>query len=133
MAITVRIITPSQIFLSEQAEELILPTSTGQIGVLTGHAALITALDIGPRVVRKKSGWTGIALIGGFAIVQENQVIILVSDAVDAASIEKSKAEKELEEVTNRINQVTSDKDKLEAIFAFKRARARYQVVLWGK
>ena len=72
-------------------------------------------------------------MIGGFAIVQENQIIILVSDAVDTTSIEKPKAEKELEEVTNCINQVTRDKDKLEAIFAFKRARARYQVVLWRK
>ena len=52
------IITPDRIFLDAQAEEMILPTNTGQMGVLTGHAPLITALDIGVLLYRsKKNGF----------------------------------------------------------------------------
>ena len=48
------IITPDSIFLNAEANEIILPTNTGQMGVLTGHAPLITALDIGVLLYRSK-------------------------------------------------------------------------------
>jgi ATP synthase F1 epsilon subunit len=100
---------------------------------LNGHAPLITALDIGPIILSQKSNWTSLALIGGFALVQQNQVTILVNEAVAASSVERKEAEKALEEAINRLNQVTGEKEKVEATFAFKRARARYQIVQWKK
>jgi F-type H+-transporting ATPase subunit epsilon len=88
MRFQVIILTPDRIFKNEEAEELLLPTSTGQIGVLTGHAPLITAIDIGPRLVRQGANWISLALIGGFALVQENQVTILVNAAVSRSCVE---------------------------------------------
>jgi len=133
MRLQVCILTPDQIFRNEEAEELILPTSTGQIGILNGHAPLITALDIGPIILCQKSNWTALALIGGFALVQQNQVTILVNEAVAPSSVERKEAEKSLEEAINRLNQVIGEKEKVEATFSFKRARARYQIVQWKK
>jgi F0F1-type ATP synthase epsilon subunit len=46
MNLQVCIMTPDEIFWNEQAEEIILPTNTGQMGVLTNHS-IIVALDIG--------------------------------------------------------------------------------------
>ena len=129
MTLQYSILTPDRIFTKETAEERILPTSTGQRGVLTGHAPLITALDIGARRVRSASGWKSVALRGGFALVQNNVVTILVNEAVDAASVDASEAERALEEATNRLNQATGEKEKVEATFAYKRARARVQLV----
>merc|ERR1712224_224086 len=94
MRLQVSILTPDRIFQNEEVEELILPTSTGQVGILNGHAPLITALDIGPMMLCKKSNWTALALIGGFALVQQFQVTILVNEAVSASSIERKEAEK---------------------------------------
>ena len=51
MNLQVRVITPDSIFIDINAEELILQTITGQIGVLPGHAPLLTALDIGPIIL----------------------------------------------------------------------------------
>jgi ATP synthase F1 epsilon subunit len=133
MAIQVYILTPDCIFYNENAEELVLPTSTGQIGVLNDHAPLITALDIGPILLRKETTWTAFALMGGFALVKENQVTILVNEAVAASTVDKGEADKALEEATNYLNQVTEEKAKVEATFAFKRARARFQIVQWKK
>lgn len=133
MRLQVCILTPDRIFRNKEAEELIFLTSTGQIGVLNGHAPLITALDIGPMILRQQSNWTALALIGGFALVQNNQVTILVNEAITASSVEKNEAEKALDEATNRLNQVTGEKEKVEATFSFKRARARYQIVQWKK
>ena len=50
MNLQVCIMTPDNIFWDEEADEIILPTNTGQMGVLTKHAPLITALDIGVMV-----------------------------------------------------------------------------------
>ena len=47
MSLNVRVITPDKVVWDAMADELVLPSSTGQIGILTDHAPLLTALDIG--------------------------------------------------------------------------------------
>ena len=47
MSLNVRVITPDKVVWDAMADELILASSTGQVGILTGHAPLLTALDIG--------------------------------------------------------------------------------------
>ena len=80
MSLQVCIMTPARVFWNEQAEELILPTNTGQMGILSNHAPLITALDIGAMMIRTKQDWRAVALMGGFALVKNNQVTILVNE-----------------------------------------------------
>lgn len=135
MALQVCIMTPDRIFWNDQAEEIILPTNTGQMGVLTNHAPLITALDIGVTLIRSKSEWIPVALMGGFALVKQNQVTILVNEAESAKTIQADQAEIAFEESKTRLEQAEGEKQRVEATFAFKRARARYQVVkqLLGK
>ena len=73
--------TPDRLFFNDQAEEIVLPSNTGQMGVLTNHAPLMTALDIGVMLIRKGTEWKSVALMGGFALVQQNQVTVLVNEA----------------------------------------------------
>jgi ATP synthase F1 epsilon subunit len=133
MRLQVCILTPDCIFQKEEIDELILPTRTGQIGILNNHASLITALDIGLIIARSQSNWKTLALIGGFALVQKNQVTILVNEAVTASSVEEDEVKKTLDEANNRLSQVVEEKRKVEAVFAYKRARARYQIIQWKK
>ena len=46
------IVKPDRIFFKEDAEELLLPTSTGYIGILQEHAPLVTGLDNGVLALR---------------------------------------------------------------------------------
>ena len=121
--------TPDQIFWNEQAEEIILPTNTGQMGVLSNHAPLITALDIGVTLIRSKTEWILVALMGGFALVKDNQITILVNEADGADDIKSDEAESAFESAKAKLEQVTDEKERVEATFQFKRARARFQVV----
>ena len=121
--------TPDQIFWNEQAEEIILPTNTGQMGVLSNHAPLITALDIGVTLIRSKTEWIPVALMGGFALVKDNQITILVNEADGANDIKSDEAESAFESAKAKLEQVTDEKERVEATFQFKRARARFQVV----
>lgn len=129
MTLQVCIMTPDQIFWNDQAEEIILPTNTGQMGVLTNHAPLITALDIGVTLIRSKMDWIPVALMGGFALVKQNQVTILVNEAESSKQIEIDEAEKAFENAKIRLEEAKGEKQRVEATFQFKRARARYQVV----
>jgi ATP synthase F1 epsilon subunit len=129
MTLQVCIMTPDRIFWNEQAEEIILPTNTGQMGVLASHAPLITALDIGVMLIRSKKEWISVALMGGFALVKQNQVTVLVNEAESAKTINSEEAESLFTSAKTKLEQAEGQKQKVEANFAFKRARARYQVV----
>jgi F-type H+-transporting ATPase subunit epsilon len=129
MSLQVCIMTPDRIFWNDSAEEIILPTNTGQMGVLTNHAPLITALDIGVMLIRAKNDWISVALMGGFALVKQNKVTVLVNEAESAKTIDAQEAENSFLTAKNKLEQAEGQKQKVEANFAFKRARARYQVV----
>ena len=129
MSLQVCIMTPDRIFWNDQAEEIILPTNTGQMGVLANHAPLITALDIGVMLIRTKKNWTSLALMGGFALVKQNQITVLVNEAESSETIEAEQAENAFNEAKTQLDQAEGQKQKVEANFVFKRARARYQVV----
>lgn len=129
MSLQVCIMTPDRIFWNDQAEEIILPTNTGQMGVLANHAPLITALDIGVMLIRTKKEWVSLALMGGFALVKQNQITVLVNEAESSETIETEQAENAFNDAKTQLDQADGQKQKVEANFIFKRARARYQVV----
>ena len=129
MALQICVITPDQVFLNQEAEEVILPTNTGLMGVLTNHAPLITALEIGVMLIRVKKDWKPFALMGGFALVKQNQITVLVNEAESEATIDRAEAEQSFTITKQKFEEATDQKQKVEANFAFKRARARFQVV----
>ncbi len=128
MSLQVRILTPDRIFWNASADEIILPTNTGQMGVLTNHTPLITALDIGAMLVRAESNWTSMALMGGFALVKDNQVIILVNEAELGSDINSEEAEANFLAAKEALAASQGRKDQIENNLIFKRARVRYQV-----
>ena len=127
MSLHVSIIAPDRNVWDVNAEEVILPSSTGQLGILKGHAPLLTALDIGVMRVRVEKDWVPVVLMGGFAEVENDEVTILVNGAEEGSKIDKNEAQKNLEEMTARFNEAVTNKEKIEATQSLRRARARVQ------
>lgn len=129
MTLTVRVVAPDKTVWDAPAEEVILPSTTGQLGVLTGHAPLLTALDTGVMRVRAGKDWVAIALMGGFAEVDQNEVTILVNAAERGDGIDREKAKAAFTEAETRFNQTSPDdrQARIQASQSLKRARARYQ------
>jgi F-type H+-transporting ATPase subunit epsilon len=127
MTLHINIIAPDRTVWDADAEEVILPSSTGQLGVLRGHAPLLTAIDIGVMRVRVDRDWIPIVLMGGFAEIDNNNLIILVNGAEEGSKINKEEAEKTLENMTTRFNEAVTSKEKIEATQNLRRARARVQ------
>lgn len=130
MPLTVRVIAPDKTVWDSAAEEVILPSTTGQLGLLTGHAPLLTALDIGVMRVRPGKDWVPIALMGGFAEVENDEVTILVNGAERGDKIDKEQARAAYNEAEARLNKVQNGgtrQEQIQATQAVKRARARFQ------
>ena len=79
MSLQISILTPERPFWNGEAEEIILPTETGEMGVLKNHAPIITGLDVGAMLIRTKEEWSSYAIMGGFALVKLNQVTIFAN------------------------------------------------------
>ena len=129
MTLKVCIMTPDRIFWNENAEEIILPTNTGQMGVLTNHVPVITAIDIGVMSIRTQAEWMPVALMGGFALVKQNQVTILVNEAEAVKDVDASTVEDLYNQAREKLESAATEKEKVEANSVFKRAKARYQMV----
>lgn len=130
MTLTVRVISPDKTVWDAAAEELVLPSTTGQLGILTGHAPLLSALDTGVMRVRSGKDWVAIALMGGFAEIENNDVTILVNGAERGDKINLEEARTAYNEAESRLNQVQSGgnrQEQIQATQALKRARARFQ------
>jgi F-type H+-transporting ATPase subunit epsilon len=84
MTLNLRVMAPNRIVWNSEAQEIILSTNSGQIGILPNHAPLLTALDIGIMKIRTNSQWSTMALMGGFAMIENNQLTILVNEAEKA-------------------------------------------------
>ena len=129
MTLQVCIMTPDRIFWNEQAEEIILPTNTGQMGVLASHAPLITALDIGVMLIRSKNEWISVALMGGFALLKQNQVTVLVNEAESAKTI-KSQNLKKPKDKNRKLKQILLLKEHEHVIKLLNKLKIRFYFYL---
>lgn len=130
MALNVKVITPDKTVWDDAVEEIILPSTTGQLGILSGHAPLLTALEIGVLRVRPNKEWKNIALMGGFAEVENDEIKILVNGAELGDNIDRDAATTDYQEAQSRFQKVENSDDrskKIQAQNSMKRARARLQ------
>jgi F-type H+-transporting ATPase subunit epsilon len=130
MVLSLKVITPDKIVWDDNVEEIVLPSTTGQLGILSGHAPLLSALDVGVMRIRPSKDWKAIALMGGFVEVENNEVKVLVNSAELGDSIDRETARAEFEQAKTRFDEVDQSGDrqqKFQATQALKRARARFQ------
>ena len=127
MSLTLRVLAPDQSVFDDTADEIILPSTTGLLGVLPGHISMVTAIDFGVLRVFKNGNWNSIALTGGFAEVESNEVTVLVNKAEMGKNIDSAKAEAELEQAKNQLSQTQDQEtspEKIKAQEALNKAKA---------
>ena len=130
MTISLKVLAPNQNVFEGVAEEVILPSTTGQLGVLPGHISLVTAIDIGVLRLRTNSNWISIALMGGFAEIESDEVTVLVNSAEIGSDINVQNAEEALskaQSVLNKFEDSEKSPEKIKAINEVSKAQARIQ------
>nr|YP_010035751.1 AtpE [Onobrychis viciifolia]QPF16970.1 CF1 subunit epsilon [Onobrychis viciifolia]QQQ88458.1 AtpE [Onobrychis viciifolia] len=123
------VLTPNRIVWDSEVNEIILSTNSGQIGVLSNHAPIATAVDIGVLRIRLNDQWVTMALMGGFARIGNNEITILVNDAEKGSDIDPQEAQQTLKIAEDNLNKAEGKRQTIEANLAFRRARTRVEAI----
>ena len=91
--LTLEIITPDERVLTTEADQVVLPTESGETGILTGHVPMVTKVVAGELKVIKGGETEFIAVDHGFAKVLGNTISVLTEAAVDVKDIDLSEVE----------------------------------------
>ncbi len=124
------VVTPEKQLLRQSAKEVQLPGADGYLGVLPGHAPLITELGIGELSYHDMSGKESarLAIIRGFAEVLGDRATVLAETAEFAAEIDLARAEAALARAQKRLASGDANIDWDRATVSLQRALIRIQV-----
>ena len=109
----VRLVTPDRILIDETADAVELPSKSGYMEVLYGHAPLLAELGVGEVRLRGGSGGDRkYFVIWGFVEVLPDRVTILAQSAIKPEEIDTGAAQKQMESGEKLWNEAGEDPDK---------------------
>ena len=125
--IQLEIVTPERLVVNEAVEYIEIPGKTGYLGVLPGHAPLISELAAGELSYRTGNQTKRVAVAWGFAEVLQTKVTILAETAEKAEEIDTARAEAAKKKAEAEIQKAGPEGNE-EAQDALQRAQARLDV-----
>jgi F-type H+-transporting ATPase subunit epsilon len=129
--------TPTRLVVSVEVDEVVAPGTEGYFGVLPGHAPFLTTLGAGDLMYRQGREEHHVAVIGGFAEVGGDHVIILAEIAELPEEIDRARAERARQRAEQRLagrsgTGASEEIDYARAAAALARALARLEVATRG-
>ena len=124
------VVTPERQLLRETVVEVTIPGLDGQLGILPGHAPLMTELGIGELSYRTSASSQPVvlAVISGFAEVLPDRVTVLAETAERAEEIDLARAEEAKARAEKRLAAGDSNIDWDRANIALQRSVIRIQI-----
>jgi F-type H+-transporting ATPase subunit epsilon len=127
-AVELVIVTPTRQLVRARAVEVTLPGANGYLGILPGHAPLMTELGIGELTYRGATQAEPILIIRGFAEILPDRVTVLAETAELAAEIDLERAGAAKARAEKRLAAGDPNIDWDRAAVALQRALIRIQV-----
>jgi F-type H+-transporting ATPase subunit epsilon len=123
--IELEIVTPEQLLFSGEVEEVVVPGSEGYLGILPGHAPLLSELQIGVISYRQDSQETKVFCSRGFVEVLPDRVSILaeVAELPDQIDVEQARAHQV--EAEQQLRSDDPDTDYAQALLDLREAQIR--------
>lgn len=118
------IITPTQVALDEEIEEVYLPGANGEIGLLESHTSLISVVEPGEVRYTDLDGAEKQLVIGsGFVQVDDDNIVVVVDMAVEADSIDVHNVEKAIEDAKKALSEAQQLSEEESARFEANMAK----------
>ncbi len=121
------IVTPEKLVVKDQAEEMQIPGKNGYLGILPGHAPLITELSVGQIRYRNGIETHYLCVAWGFAEVLPDKVTILAETAERGEEVDCVRAQRAKERAEKRLSSGDPAIDVQRAQDALARANARLE------
>jgi F-type H+-transporting ATPase subunit epsilon len=122
------IVTPEKMVVRDQAEEMQIPGKNGYLGILPGHAPLISELAVGEISYRNGGTTHHLSVAWGFAEVLPDKVTVLAETAERADEIDVKRAQEAKQRAEERLKSGSTDVDFSRAEIALQRAETRLDV-----
>ena len=130
---SLEVITPEKVLLSQDAASIVLPAGNGSLGILPGHAPLISKVGIGILKVRDAAKKEKLVFVNdGFIMVSLEGVTILARSAEVKEMIDVKRATAAKERAEQRLAHRDQNTDVQRARDALVRAECRLKIVLGG-
>ena len=127
--ITLEVVTPEKMVFSGKVDEVTLPGTEGEFGVLRGHEPFLTSVDIGELYFLAGGKKIYYAVNTGYAEVTGSKVTVLIETAERADAIDKDRAIKAKEKATASLTQLAKENEDYEKMrLALTRAINRISV-----
>ncbi len=125
-----KIITHEKIVYDNEVDELVINTTSGQIGVLKDHIPITTSLRIGVTKVKTESGFKHFATMGGVFQFKDNNAVVLTDVCEESCDIDVARAKAAKERAEARLAEANAEIDTKRAEAALARSLARLQAAL---
>ena len=122
------IVTPEKMVVRDVAEEIQIPGKNGYLGILPGHAPLISELAVGEIAYRSGNITTRLAVAWGFAEVLPDKVTVLAETAERPSEIDVERARKAKARAEQRLTSGDTAVDVERSLNALHKAETRLEV-----
>ena len=124
----IEIVTPDRLVVKDYADEMQIPGKNGYLGILAGHAPLITELDVGEITYRTNLQTERLAVAWGFAEVLPDKVTVLAETAERPGEIDVPRAQEAKQRAEEKLKSGDPDVNYPRALNALRRAEVRLAV-----
>ena len=125
-----KIITHEKIVFAGEVDELVITTTSGQIGILKDHIPITTSLAIGITKAKIGDSYKYFATMGGVFQFKDNNATILTDICEDSCDIDVTRANAAKERAESRLAETNANIDAQRAQAALARALVRLQAAL---
>jgi F-type H+-transporting ATPase subunit epsilon len=122
------IVTPEKAVVHTTADEVIIPSKRGYLGILPGHAPLITELAVGQITYKSAGREHHLAVAWGFAEVLPDKVTVLAESAERADEIDVARAETARKRAEEQLRAAGEEAEVARSLDALARAQTRMDV-----
>jgi F-type H+-transporting ATPase subunit epsilon len=117
--------TPERLLVDERVTEAQLPGKNGYMGVLAGHAPLLSALGAGLLRYHDGGGEHSLVIAGGFVEISDNRVRVLADSADLPQDVRGDEAQRDLDTASEDLKKAQTEEESMRALEAMQRAQAR--------
>ena len=124
------IATPEKLLLQQAAESAQIPGKDGYMGILPGHAALLSELAAGTLSVTSGGETKNFTVSGGYVEIRDNHVRVLADSAEqNSLLIDADKTAQSVNQINKHPSSVTHEADTHPRIFLGRESSTRYHLV----
>ncbi|MFD2255558.1 ATP synthase F1 subunit epsilon [Luteolibacter algae] len=117
MPLHLEIVTPEKKIFSDTVENVYLPGADGEMGILSSHAGLVTALAPGELRYLREGQVVTLAIGSGFAEVGKDKVVVLTDMALGEAEIDEQATEEAIKRAEEKLLTVNHSSDAEEVAY----------------